>query len=291
LIETVEAVMPVRLSGARERLTGRRLRLFLGSFAHFWADAKPLRLTIVGLKDELAELQKLTRGRPSLDIRILDERALIDRPEIMRTTPWIRQLFIKLLFAGLCDADAYLYLDADIICVGRLHRRDFVRDGKAVSDWEPKSIHPQWWRESRRLLGRTDPAHEVGLTVTPNVLTREIARAVPDAVANALGRDPIEALAQSFKEDGTGWTETTIYTEFGEMTGDLGRLHAGVETTGCFHSPTDVWNPERFAGWQPVRELLANRKPRFLTVQSTTLVSPSRLRWKLAPILYAPIWR
>ena len=282
--------MPVRLSGQKERLTAKRLALFLDSFSHYWDDRSPLKLTIIGVPAELAELRRRTRGYRAAEIAVIDERELIDHPAIMRATPWNRQMFIKLLFARVCSSDAYLYLDADIICAGRLLRRTFVRDGKVISDWEPKTIHAKWWAEARRLLGKSSTDCENGLTVTPNVLTRELASAVPEAVARALGRDPIEALCDSFKPDGTTWTENSIYTELGELTGMLGLLHHGHETSGSFHSPADVWQKDNLDDWQPIRRLRRSRSP-FLVVQSTTQVSPAWLRFKLAPLLYGPIWR
>jgi hypothetical protein len=290
MIGTIEAVMPVRLSGSKERLTGQRLLLFLDSFTHAWDELTPLKLTIVGVADELAMLRQLTRGRSAAEITVIDERELIDHPAIMRTVPWNRQMFIKLLFARLCGSDAYLYLDADIICVGRLRRQNFVRDGKAISDWELKEYHPKWWAEARRLLGRPSTDRRRGLTVTPNVLTRQLALEVPDVVARAQGRDPIEALAASFELDGQGWSENTIYTELGEMNGALDRLHHGLETQGAFHSPASVWWPADLKRWRPILRLC--RSPaRFLVVQSTTYVSPAWLRFRLAPLLYGPLWR
>lgn len=290
MINTIEAVMPVRLSGRKERLTARRLSLFLDSFSHAWDEPTPLKLTLVGVPDELATLRQLTRGRSAADITVIDERELIDHPAIMSTHPWHRQMFIKLLFARLCDSDAYLYLDADIICVGRLQRRTFVRDGKAVSDWEPKDAHPRWWARARRMLRKESTDRDWGLAVTPNVLTRQLALAVPDIVARLHGRDPIEMLASSFAVNLQGWVENTIYTELGEMNGELDRLHHGMETMGSFHSPVDVWSPDQLKKWRPIRGLRASNA-RFVVVQSTTHVSPTWLRLRLAPLLYGPLWR
>jgi hypothetical protein len=70
----------------------------------------------------------------------------------------------------------------------------------------------------------------------------------------------------------------------GEINGELDRLHHGLETTGVLHSPANVWSPDGFKKWRPIRRLSAS-KGRFVVVQSTTGASPAWLRLKLAPVL------
>ncbi len=274
-------MVPVRLSGEKERLTGARFGMLLETLSRHWADPAPLALTVVGLGGELAELRRLAGARANLTVSFLDERDLLSRPAILALPGWHKQMFIKLLFARVCAADAYLYLDADILCVRPLGRADMVRDGLALSDWEPKHVHPGWWTASRRLLGRAEATSDWGLSVTPNLLVREIALAVPDAVAAATGEDPIEALVAASGRGGDQcWVENCIYTEFGEMTGLLKLLHAPLGAAR-YHSPADLWGAKRLRTWAPEVALAGAPEARFMVVQSTIALEPDWIRQRL----------
>jgi hypothetical protein len=286
-LATLEAVVPVRLSGAHERLTGARFQLLLESLELHWVDPAPLRLTVVGMAEELGQLRELAAVRAGLELRFLDERRLIGDPRIMALPGWFKQTFIKLLFAGICEADAYLYLDADVVCVRDLSLADLIQDGLAVSGWEPKGAHPGWWAASRRVLGRQASDRTWGLTVTPNVLARAIAAAIPAFLA-AGGHDPLTTLLAHTGDAEACWVENAIYTEMGEMTGDLDRLHATLSYHTPYRSDADIWALAELDTWRPVEALAAAPHARFVVVQSTMGLDPAYVRQRLAPFLTKP---
>jgi Family of unknown function (DUF6492) len=281
-IETVEAMVPIRMGPHDRRQIGARFALLLDSLSSHWTDAEPLRLTVVGMAEELEALSALAAPRPNLDVRVIGERMLVDDPGVLRLGGWFKQTFIKLAFAGICEADAYLYLDDDVVCVRSLGRADLVRDGVALSCWEPKASHPGWWRGARDLLGRSEPGASQGLSVTPNVLTCAIARAIPDAIVAAPGQTVIEAMLAATGGDSSAcWVEQTLYTELGEMTGQLQRLHrppAGRR----FHSNADVWSEGDLAAWDPGAALAREAFTPFVVVNAKLGADPAMIREKLA---------
>jgi hypothetical protein len=282
-------MIPVRLSGDKEALSGARFALLLESLSRHWTDAAPLKMTVVGRADELGALRRWAGWRSSLELYFLDEREFLRHPGFDALAGWYKQIFLKLLFAEVCTSDAYLYLDADIICVRPIGRENLVCDGKALSDWEPKATHPGWWAASRRMLGGAEAGSEWGLAVTPNVFTRQVACAIPAAVAAATSRDPIEALIAATGFDGVdGWVEQGLYTELGEITGDLARLHTPKSRAVQFHSPADVWDAGQLPSWRPLQALAERPDVRLMVVQSTLKLSPTWLRLRLAPRLYWP---
>jgi hypothetical protein len=287
-IETLEAMIPVRLSGAKERLSGARFALLLESLSRHWRDVEPLTLTVVGLGDELPKLRRLAGRRANLSLQFLDERELLPHSGLQAVPGWHKQIFLKLLFASICRSDAYLYLDADVICVRPLGRADMLHEGRIISGWEPKHAHAGWWEGSRRMLGRTETQQTSGLSVTPNVFARELVRAIPAAVAAATGRNPVEALIEAIDYSTVNcWVEQGLYTELGEMTGALERLHAPMDGKSPYHSKADVWDAKQLAAWTPLKTIAASQHTKFVVVQSTLGVSPTWLRLRLAPLLWS----
>jgi hypothetical protein len=287
-IRTVEAMVPVRLSGKKERFTGARFVMLLESLSRNWVDPAPLLLSVIGRGDELAELRRLAGPRPNLELRFIDELELIDHSAIGNLDGWFKQIFIKVLFAGLCTADAYLYLDADIVCVRPLGHSHLVCNGVAISDWEPKNTHAGWWAASRELLGARDVGRKWGLAVTPNVLARDLAQAILPAVAMATGKDPIKAMANATGFSGDDcWVEQALYTVLGEMNGDLERLHAPFDGRQRYHSEADLWGREQLPAWQPMEALAVAPDSRFVVVQSSLHLDPLLIRERLAPLLDA----
>ena len=284
-INSIEAVLPVRLSGEKEHLTGERFVMLLESLSANWIDPRPLKLTVVGLGDELPQLRRLAGSRSSLQLILLDEREIIGDPRIQALWGWHKQMFIKLLFARICDADAYLYLDADTLCVRPLSASHMISGGRALSDWYPKANDAGWWAASRALLDRASSPHARGISVTPNVLTREIARAVPVAVAVVCGGNPFDAMVARSTDYLNCWVENAIYTELGEMTGDLARLHAPEDGLYRYHSDADLWVAEQIEHWRPIEALEASPATRFMVVQSLLSLRPEFLRERLGPIL------
>lgn len=286
-VTTIEAMVPVRLSGDGVRLTGVRFELLLQSLSLHWADAEPLRLTIVGLREELPVLREIARARPGLALRFLDERELIDDLRFLVLPGWFKQSLVKLFFARVCEADAYLYLDSDLICVRPLTRAHLLSDGRAVTGWEPKNTHPGWWDGARRVLKRASSDRRWGLAVTPNIFIAEVALAALGAVERANRTPPLDALLAATGDASTCWVENTLYSELAEVSGDLDRWHTPLSHPTPFRSAADLWSPDGLADWRPVEALTAAPGTRFVVVQSTIGLDPAYIRQRLSPVMDA----
>ncbi len=284
-ITTLEAVVPVRLSGDKEQHAAARFGMLLDSLSRRWSDPAPLRLSVIGMPGELPALRAVAGTRPNLDLAFVDERDVLGDLRALALGGWFKQSLIKLLFAQVCQADAYLYLDNDVICVRPLSRSDLLKDGRVVTGWEPKNVHPGWWDGARKMLGRAASDRKSGLGVTPNILIRAVAAAVPEAVGRASGLDPMDALLAGTGDASTCWVENTLYTELAEMTGDLDRWHTPPDNCSPYRSAGDLWTPGQLPDWDPVAALAAAPQVRFVVAQSNLGLDPGYVRERLASVI------
>ena len=287
MITTIEAMVPVRLAEESKRATGARFDLLLETLSQHWADPAPLRLTVVGLREELPMLRRMAGARPGLELRFLDEREMIDDPRFLALAGWFKQMFLKLSFCRFCEADAYLYLDADVVCVRPLSRAHLISKGRAVIGWEPKDTHPGWWEGAGRVLRRQPSDGDWGLAVTPNVLIADIAASALTAVGAAYGAEPLDVLLAGTGDAEHCWTENTVYGEAAEASGELEQRHTPLGYPSPYHSTADLWSVEQLDAWRPLDVLAARPATRFVVVQSNVGLDPAYIRKRLAPFVRA----
>lgn len=91
---------------------------------------------------------------------------------------WRKQQVIKIAVSEYFKNDFYITFDADIICLKPIDWSDLIVEGKAILQYEKRSLHPKWWKASARILDMDANVGNlnVGMTVTPAILSTEIAR-------------------------------------------------------------------------------------------------------------------
>ena len=151
-------------------------------------------------------------------------------------TGWYRQQIVKLHVPAVLGFGGYLTLDSDVCCVGDFDAKTFVKDGRALSRWEPKRHH-DWWRHAIEIVGMPYDAKAHGLSVTPNILHGELAaqtmehfRTGPFNAMTMLALRKLRSLGS------VPWTEYSLYTSVAELKGNLFDYH--VHWDACYSLPT-----------------------------------------------------
>ncbi len=153
----LSAVMPVKLSGRHYANNVGYCDTLFCSFRHFGLREVFSELLLVVVPSEAETVRRNAKAWSDFPIHIVSEDELLpvfqryNRPHQVR--PWHRQQMIKMACSTMVKSDTYLSLDPDVIAVKRVTADILMPGGLPLLDQEPRSIHPEWWIESARLLG------------------------------------------------------------------------------------------------------------------------------------------
>jgi hypothetical protein len=174
--EVRQAILPIALRNLSRRGDLERAGLLIESLAKHWRDSKPFELLIVAPSVDVATLRSGLPRYSRIEVSVKAETDFFPRfSPFYSLTPWYRQQLVKLEVPALLGFGGFLTLDSDVCCVGDFDSRTFVREGCALSRWEPKRHH-DWWQQAADLVGVPyDPATH-GLSVTPNILHGDLTR-------------------------------------------------------------------------------------------------------------------
>ena len=281
-VPSLAAVLPLKVTGAHYGQNLARLDLLLSSLLSFGEPGLLDDFVIVAPSEEVPLARAYAANWPELPLRVLDEEthfpafARYQRPWQRR--PWQRQQVIKLNSPALTDADYVLTLDPDVLAVRPLTRAALFPDGRALLEYEARSIHPQWWRDSADLLDLSADLAAPGMGVTPALLSREVLLAVHDRLT-ACGRRPwMDVLLTSY----CNWTEYTLYLLSASHAGLLSGHHRWCgEDPSVPHlqvpSDVSIWE-RRAATVENIDRLLSGEQPgMFAVAQSNTGVDPDTI--------------
>jgi hypothetical protein len=281
--EVRQAILPLALRRTGGRGDLERAGLLVESLERHWRDPLPLELLIVAPARDVDLLRADLPHATNICITVRPESDFFTAFGPFYFMPgWFRQQVIKLYIPALLDFGGYLTLDSDIICVGDFDARTFVRDGRAVSRWEPKSGQ-DWWRNAAELVGVPYDRKGHGLSVTPNILHGDLASQALVHVANGAA-DATAALCLwiARKIGAVAWTEYSLYTSVAELKGNLLAYHHHWDTCygGDVHLFSDrscVWKAEDFARMATLPQG-SDPGGKFIVVQSHARIPVERVR-------------
>ena len=241
---TIGAVLPLKIRGRHYAENLTRGDLLFGTMRHF--GLAPLFAEVLSIVpgDELEVIGRHAQAWSDFPIRLVAEDGLLGvfreyaRPHQVR--PWHRQQIIKLFSATLMSTPFFLTLDPDVMAVRRFGYGDLIRDGRALLQPEPRSVHPDWWHASAGLLGLEPALDRPGMCVTPALLARDICLALMDRLATRHKTEWYRVLLENYS---INWTEYTLYYLTGESTGMLGQMHREPGPGELrLLAPYQVWN-------------------------------------------------
>ena len=155
---------------------------------------------------------------------------------------WFRQMILKLAFGFVCTTPYYLTLDADLVLARPAGQDAFFAEGRANTKFEAISRHPSWWQAACDLLHAPPPPFRFGLSVTPNMLAAELARAALQLLEERQGAPWAAVLAQRSDHAGCPWTEYALYTVAAETRQALGRWHLRADEAAAAGLPELICN-------------------------------------------------
>ncbi|MDP1749043.1 MAG: DUF6492 family protein [Reyranella sp.] len=281
--EVRQAILPLALRRIQSRADLERASLLVESLGRHWRDLRPLELLIVAPQRDVDLVRAGIPRVSNVHITIRPESDFFATFSPFYLMPgWFRQQVIKLHIPALLGFRGYLTLDSDIICVGDFDARTFVRDGRALSRWEPRSGQ-DWWRNVAEVVGVPYDRHGHGLSVTPNILHGDLARQALVHVANGAADATAPLCFWLARKIGTvAWTEYSLYTSVAELKGNLLAYHQHWDACygGDVHLFSDrscVWEADDFAR---MATLPHGRDPggKFIVVQSHARIPIERVR-------------
>jgi hypothetical protein len=277
---TVErGILPIALAGSSAEGDLERAQFFLKTLKKHWKGRRPFELVVVTRKTDAAAVQQALVSDPSVTVRHYEEDFFFEEGGgFYRVPGWWKQQLIKLRVPIQLQFEGYFTFDADNICVRDFDETTFVRDGRLISQWEPKRCQ-DWWRTTAEWVGIPHDPQGVGLSVTPNIyhgfLTRQ--------ALVLLAPDPLAAMEKLVEAvEGSSqivWAENPFYTVTAEAKGNLHEYHCPPRMLSAksprLHCPESVWwarTAEEFFGISP-----KNLQGTFLVIQSTSGIPLARI--------------
>ena len=206
----VEAVLPLRISGGYSQFDRERADILLQSLDKFWSGRERLVVWIVATNDAL----EVGRNLPTyerIEPRVVGERDLIREFADFPDAPgWYKQQLVKLAAHHIVDSEFYLVLDADNICAQQFCTDTLIVGGKALTDWEWKRTHAEWWQGSSEFLHSQVPLKGFGMSVTQEVLSGSICKQL------------LAHICELYKEH---WCASSYLRTFANSTRNIGARH------------------------------------------------------------------
>lgn len=277
-------MLPLRATGGYSYLDTQRAEILLQSLDKFWAGARKLVIWIV-VADDAAEMATTLPNYQRIVPRVVRERDLIGELADFPDAPgWYKQQLIKLAAHSVVSTPFYLVLDADLICAQPFSEESLVVDGKALTDWEWKSTHEEWWQGSAKFLQYKGPLKGFGMSVTPEVLCGQICKQLLAHVGELYNEHWCSALMRI-----QIWTEFTLYCLYATQNQFMQQYHHSrpwmIRHGKALRSRHNVWFAKDFGKWTPSRAFAAEGRGIFMVCQSNTEIDPKRIREKLRDFL------
>jgi hypothetical protein len=264
------------------------VKILLRSIESHWKGKSPFFLSVIVPDAEVDAIEEaLTRTETISLSTVAESECLgVDAKYLERFDWWRRQLLIKLLAPGLHSFGSALILNSDAVCIADFDESTFVDDGKLISDWEQKAGQA-WWGATARLLDMNlDQFSPYGLSVTPNVISCELARLGLQLFSDRFGHLPTLLMhaRRIVADQPVAWTNFSLYTLLGELTGVMETYHVAADRTFRLRrrvrSEHSIWRKEDF---EPALANLDFADPDgvFLSVQCSAKLDPEWVRQRI----------
>lgn len=276
----MEAVLPLRTSGGYSSYDLQRAMMLIDSVDKFWVGKYPLLLWIIACDESVKQIEASLHSR-QIRVQVVKETEVL--PQLLKhkgAPGWYKQQALKLAAHTIVNSPFYLVLDADLICVQQFSDETIIINGKALTDWEAKSVHPEWWRGSATVLRLNDNDESFGLSVTPEVLSAHVCDRLVKHITHLYDMDWCDLLLQN-----QIWTEYTLYCLFATQEGYINHFHHTREwmltNRKAVRSQQNVWLKTDFETWQPKHAFAPGAEGIFMVCQSNTEIHPAKVWRKL----------
>eukprot|EP00963_Diacronema_lutheri_P009620 scaffold868_cov351-Pavlova_lutheri.AAC.11 len=194
---------------------------------------------------------------------------------------WVRQQAVKLAASQMVETDFYIVLDSDNIAVRPMAYSDFVRDGRAVvnfdADMRRNGQFKEWWRWARDVLGVSLWNATYG--VTPGVMNTNVVQQMLEYIEYRFGQRWTQVLLGGKLP----WTEWGLYYTFAEASGMFESVHYACE--GILYSYV-VWARINYQDFD-IASLFSQSYSLFTIVQSIGDISVYTVSQDFEPYIHS----
>lgn len=177
-MHVVTGVLPLAARAHGKSGDIERAAFLLSTLDMRWRDREPFRLHVVSPSADARAVGEALRSTERVLVEVRTEEQFFGSWKAFHGLPgWWKQQVIKLAVPAVLELGPYLTFDADVVCVGDIDSRTFVRDGKLLSQWHRQRKNG-WWAATARLLNRPYDPDAPGFDVTPNLLHGALAARV-----------------------------------------------------------------------------------------------------------------
>ena len=141
---------------------------------------------VVSPAQEVSAVREYLSQWRSIPVEVMAEEDLV--PELRRYPKlrgWRKQQLVKLAASRVLTSDYCLTFDADVFSTCPTRRSDLLPRGKALLQYESRSLHPRWWASSACLLevdqSVGDPRR--GMSITPAILAHDLLKSLTEALS------------------------------------------------------------------------------------------------------------
>lgn len=243
----------------------------VGRISLLFADEKT---TVMG------EDQLFTNGELFLDME--HAQYLVQKGNrVLNEGGWVRQQAVKLAAAHMVETEFYIVLDSDNIAIRPMAYHDFVRDGRAVvnfdADMRRNGQFKEWWRWARDLLGVSLWNATYG--VTPGVMNTNVVQQMLEYIEYRYGQRWTQVLLGGKLP----WTEWGLYYTFAEASGMFESTHYACE--GALYSYV-VWARINYQDFD-ITSLFSQSYSLFTIVQSIGDISVYTVSQDFEPYIHS----
>lgn len=285
---SISAVMPLCVRGSYDVDDLSRSEILLKTLTVF-AEQELFSRFIVVVPDDEVSMVKARYGNKwdHLNLNVISETELV--PELNafeHVRGWRKQQIIKLAAPRIVDTKFYITFDADVICLKPLSYEQLIIDGKAIMQYEQRSLHPKWWRSSARILRMSPEVGDtnIGMSVTPAILSTALSLSVTNYLESIEKRNWVYALCSLHNPRDPKnwrlsrflkikWTEYSLYYLNAMRERKLEDFHVSAGTE-MVPQKLLVHDSHPFDGWQHQRNFSNECPGLFCVVGSKSFIEP-----------------
>jgi len=206
---------------------------------------------------------------------------------------YLKQMVIKLWAAVSCPDPYIMTLDADIVCIKPTEYSNLFFDGKAIMQLGPNDQVPiffDWYVESRRILNVAIKKGELAASVTPAILSRDIAQSLATEIERATKINMIDYLMSHkgrivwSKLVRSTWTEYALYYAHAKPSDLLETYHLLTKEPKLL-SANSLWYSRDLAHWNFGTCFAPTESAHFCAIQSNARIDLGRIESMVAPFL------
>ena len=283
----ISAILPLKTSGRHYSDNIARCDILFSSLRHFSSPDTFDRIVIVVPHDEFDDARRYARAWSDFPVEVVDESlhmaAFADFSQRHQIRPWHRQQIIKLYAPALIDTEYFLVFDPDVFATHRFDADTLIRDGRAITHYQPRRREERFWIDSSKVL-QCDPGLDgVGLWWTPAILSSTLCRSLQQKLETLYDTDWIRVLLGRYTID---WTEYTLYWLNAQNQGLLDTYHVPPGAPGpTLHASESVWfskpGGDGLQAWDADRHFGPDSDGLFAVIQSNTRIPPADVIAKL----------